>query len=224
MSPKPLIWLLAALTLAGCAPTLGARPALPLAVRAADTAVAAAAGRANVTGVSEGIASWYGPGFAGRKTANGEIFDPGLLTAAHRTLPFNSRVRVTNASTGQSVIVRINDRGPFIAGRIIDLSRAAAEVIGLTGSGVAQVTVEQLSGAGGILAAAPATHLTPYEVVANGRRLGELLLLSAAGTGSDDPVLVRVIGNAVPAGAGAELLLSEQLYAALGADVRVDGE
>jgi len=75
-------------------------------------------------------ASWYGPGFHGRLTANGERFDQNALTAAHRSLPFGTRVRVTSTETGRSVVVRINDRGPFVRGRSIDLARAAARVIG----------------------------------------------------------------------------------------------
>jgi rare lipoprotein A len=86
-----------------------------------------------------GVASWYGPGFHGRLTANGERFNTNSLTAAHRTLPFGTRVRVTNATTGRSVVVRINDRGPFTRGRVIDLSKAAARAIGVTG--VAQVVL-----------------------------------------------------------------------------------
>lgn len=91
-----------------------------------------------------GKASWYGGGFYGRKTASGETYNMNSLTAAHRSLPFGTRVRVTNTRTGSSVVVRINDRGPFIAGRIIDLSRAAASQIGLTSSGVAAVKVDVL--------------------------------------------------------------------------------
>ena len=89
----------------------------------------------------EGIASWYGPGFHGRPTASGERFNTNALTAAHRTLPLGSRVLVTNRQTGRSVVVRINDRGPFVAGRVIDLSRAAARAIGI--NGVAPVTVSR---------------------------------------------------------------------------------
>lgn len=89
----------------------------------------------------EGIASWYGPGFHGRPTASGERFNANALTAAHRTLPLGSRVLVTNRHTGRSVVVRVNDRGPFIAGRIIDLSRAAARAIGM--NGVAHVTLSR---------------------------------------------------------------------------------
>jgi rare lipoprotein A len=88
----------------------------------------------------EGVASWYGPGFQGRKTANGERFNTNELTAAHKTLPFNTLVKVTNVSNGQSIIVRINDRGPFTKGRVIDLSKAAKNEIGM--GGLAQVQLE----------------------------------------------------------------------------------
>ncbi len=90
----------------------------------------------------EGLASWYGGKFHGRRTASGEIFDTGQLTAAHRSLPFGTRVQVTNLENGRSVVVRINDRGPFVEGRVIDLSRAAAARIGITGKGVASVRLE----------------------------------------------------------------------------------
>ncbi|MGB3135334.1 MAG: septal ring lytic transglycosylase RlpA family protein, partial [Nodosilinea sp.] len=92
-----------------------------------------------------GMASWYGPGFHGRRSASGEVFDQNALTAAHRTLPFGTQVRVTNLSTGRSVVVRINDRGPFGHGRVIDLSAAAAGQIGLRASGVARVQIDVLS-------------------------------------------------------------------------------
>lgn len=85
----------------------------------------------------DGVASWYGARFAGRKTASGERFDPDQYTAAHRTLPFGSRVRVTR--NGRSVVVRINDRGPFHGDRVIDLSRAAAEDLGLRQAGKGRV-------------------------------------------------------------------------------------
>ncbi|MFN2387900.1 MAG: septal ring lytic transglycosylase RlpA family protein [Thermoanaerobaculia bacterium] len=89
----------------------------------------------------QGLASWYGgrDGFEGKPTASGEIYDSSQLTAAHRELPFGTILKVTNARTGKTVRVRINDRGPFIRGRILDLSRAAAEEIGLIGPGVAEV-------------------------------------------------------------------------------------
>jgi len=85
-------------------------------------------------GLQRGAASWYGPGFHGRKTANGERFDQHAMTAAHRTLPFGTKVRVVNERTGRSVVVRINDRGPFHRGRIIDLAKAPALALGITGT------------------------------------------------------------------------------------------
>lgn len=89
-----------------------------------------------------GVASWYGEEFAGRTTANGEIFDPTLMTAAHRTLPFGTVLDVTNPKTNQSVRVRVNDRGPYIGGRVIDLSYAAAQKIGLVEPGVGEVNIQ----------------------------------------------------------------------------------
>jgi rare lipoprotein A len=87
------------------------------------------------------VASWYGPGFAGRRTSSGEIYNPEGLTAASTTLPLGSHVRVLNPDTGRSVVVRINDRGPFVHGRSLDLSHGAAQQIGLTGKGVGRVQV-----------------------------------------------------------------------------------
>ena len=92
----------------------------------------------------EGLASWYGGKFQGRQTANGEIFDTNKFTAAHKTLSFGTLVKVTNLENGKSTVVRINDRGPFIPGRIIDLSRVAAAAIGMAGKGVAKVRIEEL--------------------------------------------------------------------------------
>ncbi|HEY9691512.1 MAG TPA: septal ring lytic transglycosylase RlpA family protein [Oculatellaceae cyanobacterium] len=92
----------------------------------------------------QGIASWYGPGFHGRRSANGERYNQNALTAAHRSLPFGTQVQVTNLKNNRSVIVRINDRGPFIRGRVIDLSAAAARTIGITQTGVAPVRIDVL--------------------------------------------------------------------------------
>lgn len=92
-----------------------------------------------------GVASWYGPGFHGRRTANGERYNQNGYTAAHKSLPFGTKVRVTNVRTGRSVMVRINDRGPFIRGRVIDLSAGAARVIGVHSSGTAPVQLEVLN-------------------------------------------------------------------------------
>jgi rare lipoprotein A (peptidoglycan hydrolase) len=92
-----------------------------------------------------GVASWYGPGFHGRQTANGEIYDQYRLTAAHRTLPLGTKVAVKNPTNGKTVEVRINDRGPYIDGRIIDLSYAAARALGMVKPGIVQVEVEIIS-------------------------------------------------------------------------------
>ncbi|MGB0632223.1 MAG: septal ring lytic transglycosylase RlpA family protein, partial [Alphaproteobacteria bacterium] len=89
-----------------------------------------------------GIASWYGPKFHGRKTANGETFDMNTLTAAHRTLPMPSLVRVINLSNGRSLLLKVNDRGPFARNRIIDVSRRAAQLLGFQRQGTARVRVE----------------------------------------------------------------------------------
>jgi rare lipoprotein A len=97
-----------------------------------------------VRSTSSGLASWYGPGFHGRRSASGEVFNQNAMTAAHRTLPFGTQVRVTNLSNGEQVTVRINDRGPFSGGRVIDLSAGAAREIGLTNAGVGQVRLEVL--------------------------------------------------------------------------------
>jgi rare lipoprotein A len=97
----------------------------------------------------KGLASWYGEEFAGRATANGEIFDPMQLTAAHRTLPFGTVVEVKNPKNGQVIMVRINDRGPYVGNRIIDLSYAAAQKLGMVNDGVGEVELRVLKvGAG----------------------------------------------------------------------------
>jgi rare lipoprotein A len=92
----------------------------------------------------QGRVSWYGPGFHGRTTANGEVFDKNALTMAHRSLAFGSEVRVTNLANGRSVIVRVNDRGPYVRGRIADLSRAAAQELGFVDDGVVAARIELL--------------------------------------------------------------------------------
>lgn len=94
-------------------------------------------------GYSEtGVASWYGKKFHGRKTASGESYNQNAMTAAHKTLPFGTRVRVTNLENKKSVSVVINDRGPFVKGRIIDVSRAAAKKLGMVNSGIARVCIK----------------------------------------------------------------------------------
>jgi rare lipoprotein A (peptidoglycan hydrolase) len=94
--------------------------------------------------IQVGKASWYGGNFHGKQTASGAIFDATQRTAAHRSLPFGSKVRVTRLDNNKSVVVEINDRGPFIDGRIIDLSHAAAEVLGMTAEGAVTVEIELL--------------------------------------------------------------------------------
>jgi rare lipoprotein A len=97
--------------------------------------------------VEEGIASWYGADFDGLRAASGEIFDSGQLTAAHRTLPFGTKVRVHRLGSADSIVVRINDRGPYVNERIIDLSFAAAQRLGMTDPGVFRVALEVIEGA-----------------------------------------------------------------------------
>lgn len=94
------------------------------------------------SGSETGYASYYGDEFNGRKTANGEIFRQSNLTAAHKKLAFGTKVQVTNLANGKSVTVRVNDRGPFVAGRIIDLSKSAAKKIDMVGAGVAKVKIK----------------------------------------------------------------------------------
>ncbi len=137
MSFKPALTLMLAtvLWLGGCAtraPSTPDMPGLP------DAPSAEPQGQAEI---DRGMASWYGERFHGRRTASGEAFDMNAMTAAHRTLPFGTQVRVRHVRTGQEVRVRINDRGPHVRGRVIDLSRAAAASIGLLQSGVAPVVV-----------------------------------------------------------------------------------
>jgi rare lipoprotein A len=141
-------------------------------------AVAAFAMLAGAVSVSQadaaaqtGKASYYK---SGHRTANGERFDPHGYTAAHRTLPFGTKVLVTNVKTGKSVIVRINDRGPFIKNRIIDVSYGAAKVLGMTGAGVATVKIVPLKKSAAAPAAAPAP-VAAVEAVAQG--VGEVFSL-----------------------------------------------
>ena len=104
-----------------------------------------------------GTASWYGPGLRGHKTASGEVLDPHALTAAHRSLPLDSRVRVTNLKNGKSVDVVVNDRGPYFPGRVIDLSSEAAKRLDIRQAGLAQVSIEVLAEQ---IAALPSTFET----------------------------------------------------------------
>ncbi|MBV9079314.1 MAG: septal ring lytic transglycosylase RlpA family protein [Methylobacteriaceae bacterium] len=111
-----------------------AAPADWTAWRQPDLKAQRAEGRARTHGGQTGLATWYGPGFHGRKTASGERFNTNAMTAAHRSLPFGTRVQVVSEATGRSVVVRINDRGPFRRGAVIDLSHAASRALGMDGT------------------------------------------------------------------------------------------
>ncbi|QDX27756.1 septal ring lytic transglycosylase RlpA family protein [Sphingomonas suaedae] len=118
---------------------------------AAAPVVAQDAAPSASTALASGVASYYGDAHAGNRTASGERFDPDAMTAAHRTLPFGTRLRVTDPSTGRSVVVRVNDRGPFHKSRVLDLSEAAARELGIVRRGRALVEIsvveDQLAGA-----------------------------------------------------------------------------
>ena len=145
---KRPILLIAALWLAGCSAGSpeNLRRSLP-----AEPPQYSAPASGHVT-----LASWYGPGFVGQRTASGETYHRDDLTAASRSLPLGTRVQVTNLNTGRSVVVRVNDRGPYVRGRGIDLSERAARDIGLNHSGIARVAVRRLDATG-----SPASSTSP---------------------------------------------------------------
>ena len=120
------------------------KPVRPLPQPAPSPVATKTAKPSKLIQVVQGAASWYGPGFYGRTTASGERFRKGTLTAAHRTLPFGTRVRVTNLSNGRSVVVRINDRGPFKYHRVIDLAHGAASQLKMMQAGEVPVKLEIL--------------------------------------------------------------------------------
>jgi rare lipoprotein A (peptidoglycan hydrolase) len=160
-----MLWLTcAALWLGGCSAYNAASVSPGPAPAVRPMPASSAAGRVTV-------ASWYGPGFIGQRTASGEVYHRDDLTAASRSLPLGTRVRVTNLNTGRAVVVRINDRGPYVRGRGIDLSQRAAKRIGLNRSGVARVSVTRVGATASASPAATAprgwsgkanvTHYTP---------------------------------------------------------------
>jgi rare lipoprotein A len=155
MIAQPAFWCAVCLALwallaAGCAKEPSPPPAGPAAKRPATQRPYTVLGRTyrpldTATGFSQrGLASWYGPGFQGKRTSNGEVYDMQQMTAAHKTLPMDTWVEVTNLANGKKAVVRVNDRGPFVDGRVIDLSRAAAAKLGVIAPGTAEVEVVAL--------------------------------------------------------------------------------
>ena len=147
--PALLLWVLMVLVVSGCAT---ARGSMPPSTPAPPRAVVPAPSPPRLPAPAPedfeqtGIASWYGRQHQGKRTASGEAYDMNALTAAHRTLPLGTRVRVTNLDNGRSVDVRINDRGPFTRRRVIDLSYAAAQRLGAVGAGLFRVSLKTIAG------------------------------------------------------------------------------
>jgi rare lipoprotein A len=157
-----------------------------------------------------GIASWYGHPYHGRASASGEIYDMEQMTAAHRTLPFGAQIRVHNLTNEKTVEVRINDRGPFIDGRIIDLSRAAARSIDMLGPGIARVRLEMISAPAAVAPGSFGVQVGAFKVRENAEKLklemeaeyGSCRMVLRAG----DPPLWRVLVGREPTIDGANAL------------------
>ncbi|MEX2453118.1 MAG: septal ring lytic transglycosylase RlpA family protein [Rhodospirillaceae bacterium] len=143
----------------------------------------------NLEYAETGIASWYGPQFDGKQTANGEVFDMNALSAAHRTLPMPSVVRVVNLENGRSLIVRVNDRGPFARGRIIDMSRRAAQILGFQRNGTARVRVEVV----------PDESRRLKQLAMSGAPLSEQTLMAAAAPSAAPQVPPAAVQASAPA-------------------------
>ena len=179
--------------------------------------------------VETGSSSWYGAAFAGRPTASGEIFDPTLLTAAHRTLPLGASVRVTNLDNGRSAVVRINDRGPFVRGRVLDCSEAAARSLGFRNRGIARVAIEWPPAATPVEVEAGGEYWLQLGAFRDARAARRLRQRVAAHAGTvvlhRQPDYVRVHAGPYPRRDRAETALA-QLRAAgfLGAIVVLDDE
>lgn len=148
-----------------------------------------------------GVASWYGPNFHGKPTANGEVFDMDQMTAAHKTLPLPVYAQVTNLRNGKQVVVRVNDRGPFVDNRLIDMSRAAAHALDMVGPGTTLVDVQVVPGPGG----GPVTPVTPVrqnegffiQVGAFGdAQNAQRVVSSLRGSGFDDALIAPVVRDA----------------------------
>jgi rare lipoprotein A len=157
-----------------------------------------------------GLASWYGRPYHGRRAADGEIYDMETLVAAHRTLPFQTWIRVRNVSNGKTVDVRIMDRGPFIGSRIIDLSHAAAQTIELIGPGVAEVELSVITAPEPVSSGAFAVQVGAFRERANADRNVEVMRTAygsaAIAERSGDPVLFRVLAGSEPSPEAAEVL------------------
>jgi rare lipoprotein A len=161
-------------------------------------------------GVQVGMASWYGQPYHGRRAASGEIYDMEKLTAAHRTLPFGTRVRVENLENGRNIELRINDRGPFVEDRIIDVSRAGARALGMLGTGTARVQVEVISTVADTRGEIFAVQVGAFQDRARAERL-QLEMEKRYGTASiserkGSPVLWRVLVGKVAGLEAAEAL------------------
>ncbi|MEZ4605783.1 MAG: septal ring lytic transglycosylase RlpA family protein [Deinococcales bacterium] len=186
----------------------------------------------------EGQASWYGARFAGRPTASGEIFNPDALTAAHPSLPFGTRLKVTNLSTGLSVEVHVNDRGPYHSSRVLDLSQAAAAEIGLMRKGIGKIRAEVVAEDVPValaeekpseLAVKPAVSqessltlevadLSAYDVMVKEGEVGELILLRA--NFPNQSLMVRVVGR-LPRSSKVDILASSQVAQKLGSRINI---
>lgn len=144
-----------------------------------------------------GIASWYGPGFHGKRTANGEPYDSYAMTAAHPTLQLPCIARVTNLENGRSVVVRVNDRGPFKRSRLMDVSKRAAEMLGMIGAGTAKVRVQVLDRESRIVAEAARKGLSPHVQMAMAfKRENQVEVASAGRAGSDELVSMTEVSSA----------------------------
>ncbi len=160
--------------------------------------------------IQQGIASWYGQPYHGRRTANGETYDMETMVAAHRTLPFQTWIRVRNVSNGKTADVRIIDRGPFVGNRIIDLSHAAARQIDLIGPGVAEVELRVISAPVSPGTDAFAVQVGAFRQRANAERNVELMRatygFAAMVDRPGEPVLYRVLAGKEPTAEAAEVL------------------
>ena len=163
--------------------------------------------------VEQGIASWYGVPFDGHRTSNGEIYDMHQFTAAHRTLPFGAIVRVTNLRNGKQTEVRINDRGPFVADRVIDLSLSAAQAIDMVGPGTAPVRLEMIAGSSPLVGFF-GVQVGAFQLEENAERLRARLAMSYSPVSialydSPNGLFYRVRVGRLPSEAAARDLASE---------------